>query len=142
MALMVAVTGWLCACVEQVPAALEHGHVIAVNPTDQAAENTGAGGIAGVIVGTAVGAAIGGRGTAQVVGALIGAAAGGTAGTAVESASQPTTGIAYTIKLDDGRVITVVEHHVPTDPVYAVGSGVTVETRGRIQHVAQATAAN
>jgi outer membrane lipoprotein SlyB len=136
-ALAIFATIWLSGCVEQVPAAIEIGHVIAVQPADQAAENTGAGGVAGVVLGTALGAAIGGRGTAEVVGALIGAAAGGTAGTAVEGASQPTTGIAYTIKLSDGRVITVVERHAATDSVYPVGSPVAAETRGRTQHVTQ-----
>jgi len=138
LAVGVAAAVLLAGCVEQDPAAIESGHVIAAWPVNQAAENTGAGGVAGVIVGTAAGAVIGGRGAAQVVGAIVGAAVGAAAGSGVESASEPTTGIAYTIRLNDGRVITVMEHHADADPVYAVGSSVAVETRGRIQHVVPA----
>jgi outer membrane lipoprotein SlyB len=41
-----------------------------------------------------------------VAGALVGGALGGSAGAAAEGAGQTHTGIAYTIRLDDGRVVT------------------------------------
>jgi outer membrane lipoprotein SlyB len=138
VATLIFVAGCVNGCVEQAPAAIERGRVISVRPTDQAGENSGAGGVAALVLGTAAGAAIGGQGVGRAVGAIVGAIAGGATGAIVEGASQSLTGIAYTIKLTDGRVITVVEHHPSGDPVYGVGNPVAVETRGRTQHVTQA----
>jgi len=128
--------------VEQAPPAIEWGTVISVLPAHQAEENSGAGAVAGVVLGAAAGAAIGGRGAAQVIGAVVGGLAGGAGGAAAESATRSPTGIAYTIRLLDGRVVTIVEHLRENDPVFAVGSQIAVTTRGRTQHVTAAAAIN
>jgi outer membrane lipoprotein SlyB len=125
-------------CVQQAPAAVERGHVISALPTNQMGENTNTGAVAGVVLGTAVGAVIGGRGAGRIIGAFAGEVVGGTAGAAVETATQTPTGIAYTIKLLDGRIVTVVEHHPIGDPIYPQGSQIAIETRGRTQHVVSA----
>jgi len=125
-------------CVEEPPPAVERGTLMSAQPADQAGENTGAGAVAGVVVGTVAGAAIGGRGAGQVAGALVGGALGGSAGAAAEGAGQTHTGIAYTIRLDDGRVVTIFEHHDPGNPVFAPGMAVAVQTSGRTQIVVPA----
>ena len=58
------------------------------------------------------------------------------AGSAAEAAGQPRNGMAYTIRLLDGRVVTIVQHLPAGAPMVAVGSRVVVETRGRTQRVA------
>jgi len=125
-------------CVQQAPAAIERGHVVSALPANQMGENTNAGAVAGVVLGTAVGAAIGGRGAGRIIGAVAGQVVGGAAGAAAEGANQTPTGIAYTIKLLDGRIVTVVEHHPIGDPIYPQGSQIAIETRGRSQHVVSA----
>jgi outer membrane lipoprotein SlyB len=133
---MLFVTCCVSGCIEQAPAAIERGHVVSALPTNQMGENTGAGAVAWVVLGTAVGVVIGGRGAGRIIGAVAGEVVGGTAGAAAEGATQTPTGIAYTIKLLDGRVVTVVEHHPIGDPIYPQGSQIAIETRGRAQHVA------
>lgn len=122
-------------CVEQAPAAIERGSVIAAAPAFQDGENTGGGAAAGMVLGAVAGGLIGGRGIGQAVGVAVGAAIGGTTGSAAEAAGQPRNGMAYTIRLLDGRVMTIVQHVPPGAPVFATGNGVVVETRGRAQRV-------
>jgi outer membrane lipoprotein SlyB len=125
----------LAGCIEQAPAAMEQGVVLSAQPANQRGETTGAGAIAGVVVGAAVGTAIGGRGNAQVAAGLVGATLGGKLGDAAESNAGPPDGMAYTIRLTDGRVVTIVEHLYPGDPVFAAGDRVSIETSGRAQRV-------
>jgi len=133
--LLLAVSFALLGCVEKDPAAEEQGIVLSAQPTQQAGENTGVGAVAGMVVGVTLGAAVGGQGVGQVASAVAGEIVGGAAGAAAESATQRPTGISYAIKLNDGRVITVVEHHPSGAPIFAAQTPVTIETRGDKQHV-------
>ncbi len=133
-----ALAGVLPGCVQADDAAFEQGVVLAAQPASQAGENTNVLAVAGLVAGAAVGARFGGGGAGQVVASLAGAAVGSTAGTAAEAAAQPKDGIAYIIRLQDGRVVTIVEHREPDEPVFAAGAVVQVRTRGRMQHVVAA----
>jgi len=135
---LLVVTVCVSGCIEQAPPAVERGHIISALPADQLGENTGAGAVAGVVLGATIGAVVGGQGAGRIIGAVAGELVGGATGAAVEGASQTATGIAYTIKLLDGRVVTVVEHQPAGEPTYANGSQVGIETRGRAQHVVTA----
>ena len=120
-------------------ASYEQGVVLAALPASQAGENTNALAVAGLVAGAAVGARFGGQGAGQVIASLAGAAVGSAAGTAAEAAAQPKDGIAYVIRLQDGRVLTIVEHREAEEPVFAPGAAVRLRTRGRVQHVVAAT---
>lgn len=122
-------------CVEQPPKAVERGTLIAEQPVVQAGENTGVGAAVGVVLGVTAGAVIGGGGLGQAVGAVVGSAVGGTAGAAAETAMQPRNGIAYTIALRDGRVVTIMQHRQAGTPMLSLGTMVAVTTQGAVQHV-------
>lgn len=124
-------------CVQAPPPAQELGVLLSAAPARQAAEDPGGGAIAGVVLGAAAGGALG-RGAGRVIGAAIGSAVGGTAGAAVGGAVQPTDGAAYTVRLPDGRVVTIVQHLRDGEAMLPAGQPVILETRGRLQRVTAA----
>jgi outer membrane lipoprotein SlyB len=136
--LLHAVVGWavllLVAC-EHGPPAVEHGTVLAAFPANQAAENMGTAAVAGVVIGGTVGGLIGGQNGAAALGTAIGIVAGGVAGSAAEGVAQPTDGVSYTVRIDDGRVVTVVQHLNVNETILPPGSRVRITTEGRFQQV-------
>ncbi len=76
-----------------------------------------------------------GRGGGQVVGVLAGGVVGGAAGSAAENASQETRGMAYTIRLDSGQVLTVIQHINTKEAVLQAGARVQLVMAGRKQRV-------
>lgn len=124
----------LAGCAQTVPPVLENGTVLAAVPANQAGTTSGEGAAIGaVVLGAAGGAAAQGAGQALAVlgGAIVGAAAGQEA----EAENVTHNGIAYTIRLDDGRVITVLEHLDDGEAVFNVGAAVTLQTIGSQQVV-------
>jgi outer membrane lipoprotein SlyB len=117
---------------EQVQPALEPGTVLAAVPTDQASENMGIGAAAGAVAGGLGGAQIG-AGAGQVVATVAGVVAGAAVGNALESASKSHDGVAYTVRLSDGRVVTVIEHVDQGDPIFGPGTPVVLQTSGSSQ---------
>ncbi|MDH4285627.1 MAG: glycine zipper 2TM domain-containing protein [Gallionellaceae bacterium] len=83
---------------------------------------TGAGAIAGGIAGSTVG-----QGKGSAIGAVLGAVAGGVAGAATEEVYTREDAVEITIKLDNGRLISVVQggkdEFKPGDRVRVLGSG-------------------
>ncbi len=129
-----ALVACLCGCVQPDQAAVEKGVVLAVHSVAQPGESSGVGGAAGLVIGVAAGATLG-HGAGQVASALAVGLVGSTAGAVAESAAEPLDGVAYTIRLSDGRVVTLALHHHPADPVFEPGSAVQVETTGHTQRV-------
>jgi outer membrane lipoprotein SlyB len=125
-------------CVEQPAPDVQAGTILAAAPAQQAGENTGAGGATGLIVGVAAGAALG-RGAGRVLGAAIGGTIGGIAGSAAESAAQSTRGAAYTVRLDTGQVVTVIQHLEANEAMLQAGARVRLRVEGRSQRVEAAT---
>lgn len=124
----------LAGCIQAAPPALQGGTVTAVSPADMPAENTGAGGVAGAVAGGVAGAQFGsGLGKALVI--VGGVVAGSVAGTAVETSLQNATGLQYVVRLDDGQMLTIVQHHYAGEPVLPAGARVQVETSGWVQRV-------
>jgi len=119
------------------PPTAEAGIVLTATPADQPGENTGAGAVTGMVLGGVAGGQVGaGAGKAlAVVGGII---AGQIAGSAIEAAAQHHDGMAYTIRLDNGQVLTVLQHLDDGDPIIAPGAHVLVQTDGSEQHVALA----
>lgn len=125
----------LVAACEYGPPAIERGTVLAASPTHQAAENTGGGATTGAVIGGTVGGLIGGRGAGAALGAAIGLGAVGLAGSAAEAAAQSTDGVSYTVRIDDGRVVTVVQHLNANETIMPPGARVRITTEGRFQLV-------
>lgn len=83
---------------------------------------TGAGAVVGGIAGSSAG-----QGKGSAIGAVLGAVAGGVVGAAAEEAYTREDGVEITIKLDNGRLISVVqggkEQFQVGDRVRVLGSG-------------------
>lgn len=71
--------------------------------------NSGAGGLAGVAAGAAAGSTMGSSTSSNVVGAVGGAVVGGVAGNAIDKAVNHHQGYEYIIRLNKGRIISVVQ---------------------------------
>ncbi len=123
----------LIGCIEQQPV-LDYGTVVQVEPADAPAESTGVGGVSGAAAGGLIGSRIGG-GAGAVAGAVVGILAGAAAGSAAEGALQNASGLRYTVKLDDNRVMTIVQHREANEAVIQPGERVLIRTSGWRQHV-------
>lgn len=73
---------------------------------------SGVGTVAGAAVGGVAGSGLGG-GKGQIVGAVLGAVVGGLAGSAVEEGVTRKDALEITVKLDNDRMIVVVQEAVP-----------------------------
>lgn len=124
----------LTGCIQTPPPAVQTGILLAATPVDQAGETMGAGAVAGVVIGAAAGGALG-SGAGRVLGAAVGAAVGGTAGASAEAAAQPRDGAAYTVKLADNQVLTIMQHLRNGEAMLQPGQAVSVETQGHSQRV-------
>ena len=113
---------------------VEFGRVIAVRTVDITGQNTGGGATLGALGGMA--AARTGDGKGQILGLILGAIAGG----AVEQAISNRRGEEYTIALRNGKIVTVVQELHETDPIFAPGTRVIVQTSGQYQRVLSAAA--
>ena len=122
---------------EQQPPAVDNGTVTQVEPADAPAENTGVGAVGGAAAGGLIGSRFGGGGGA-VAATVVGILAGAAAGSAAEGALQNASGLRYTVKLDDGRVMTIVQHREATDRVIQPGERVVIRTSGWSQRVESA----
>lgn len=95
---------------------------------------SGVGTVAGGAVGGIAGASMG-RGRGEVIGAVIGAVAGGVAGSALEQGTTRKRGVELTVRLDDGKIIAVVQEDDPA--LYRVGDRVRVLSDYRETRVAR-----
>jgi outer membrane lipoprotein SlyB len=112
----------------------QSGIVLAATPADQPGENTGAGAVTGMVIGGVAGGQVG-AGAGQALAIVGGIIAGQIAGSAAEAAAQHHDGMAYTIRLDNGQVLTVLQHLNSGDPVIPAGAHVLLQTDGSEQHV-------
>ena len=128
----------LMGCVEQQPV-VDYGTVTQVEPADAPAENTGLGGASGAAVGGVIGSRFGG-GAGAVAATVVGIVAGAAAGSAIEASLLNASGLRYTLRLDDGRVMTIVQHRESNDRVIQPGERVAIHTSGWRQRVEPTTA--
>ncbi len=111
-----------------VPSEILAGRLVGVEPINVQGSNSGIGAISGAALGGALGSNVGrnrryGRGNAAAgVGFAI---LGGLVGAAIEQGATSSNGYRYTVELEDGRIITVVQKD--RNPVTDVGSNVRVE---------------
>jgi outer membrane lipoprotein SlyB len=97
-------------------------------------QNSGTGATVGVAGGALAGSAFGqGRGTLGTM--LIGAVIGGIAGAAAEQSMSDRIGIEYTIDLDNGKTITIVQNIKKEDRPLEIDQRCMVQISGQYQRV-------
>lgn len=94
---------------------VELGVVESVRPVQIEGRQSGAGAATGAVVGGLAGSQVGGSSSAHVAGAIIGALAGGALGNAIERDATKANGVEITVRLDDGRMIAVVQEGHPAE---------------------------
>ena len=111
-----------------VPYEIVSGRLIGIEPVRINGSRTGLGAASGAALGGALGSRVGDRGRygrTNVAGAIGFAILGGLVGAAIEEGATGGNGFRYTVELDDGREISVVQGD--REPVTSVGSPVRVE---------------
>ncbi len=108
-----------------VPAEVFGGRLIGAEPVRLDGTQSGVGAVSGAAIGGALGSQIGG-GRAENVAAGVGfALIGGLIGAALEEGATAQNAFRYTVELDDGRTISIVQ--ADGHPIAQVGSRVRVE---------------
>ncbi len=114
------------------------GRLIGVEPVRVQGTSSGVGAVSGAALGGALGSQVGrnrgyyGRGGGSVAAGVGFAILGGLVGAAIEEGATGGNGFRYTVELEDGRQISVVQRD--KRPVGTVGSDVRVEY-GRITRI-------
>lgn len=118
--------------------AVSFGTVVAMRQVDIIGKNTGIGGLAGAGAGGAIGSQIGsGAGnTGAIVGGLV---IGAVAGALAEQAMADRVGIEYTVTLESGVSLTVVQDMAKGAPMPGPGDRVMVQNTGGFQRVLPAS---
>ena len=110
------------------------GTVIASRPVDITGRNTGLGAGLGAAVGAGAADGIGeGSGNAWATG--VGVVAGAVIGAVAEQAATDRTGIEYTLTLETGETLTIVQEMGKKDRPLAAGERVMVQTSKGYQRV-------
>jgi len=113
------------------PQEVQMGVVESVREVTIEGTKTPVGPAAGAVVGGVAGSTIGG-GRGSLVGAVVGAVAGGLAGGAIEEGVTKQKGVEITVKLDNGRLIAIVQN---ADEVFRPGDRVRVLSGGGVTRV-------
>jgi outer membrane lipoprotein SlyB len=92
---------------------LEYGVVERIRPVRIEGTRTIVGPAVGAAVGGLAGSEIGGGDEESAIGAIAGAVLGGLAGAAIEEGVTRQEGAAYTIRLNDGSLVNVVQAGAP-----------------------------
>lgn len=110
------------------------GTVVAVRDVDVQGKNTGAGALAGAAGGGIAGSQIG-SGGGNAAATLAGVVIGGVAGAVAEQAMANRKAVEYTVTLETGATITVVQDHNEGERVIKPGDRVMVQVSGGTQRV-------
>lgn len=113
---------------------VKFGTVVATRTVDITGKNTGAGALVGGAAGGIAGNQIG-HGGGNAVATLAGVVVGAVAGAVAEQAIADRTGLEYTIVLENGKTITIVQEQNKDDRVFAAGDRVMVQASGAYQRV-------
>lgn len=113
---------------------LEFATVVAVREVAVTGKNAGigagAGGVAGAIAGNDLG-----NGYGQLAGAVAGAVLGAVAGNMAEQEIADYTGLEYTLALENGRMVTLVQNPAQGEPVFRPGDRVVMQSSGSYQRL-------
>lgn len=105
------------------------GTIVDATPVMIEGTKTGIGGVLGGVVGGLAGSTVD-DGTTGDIAAVIAGAAGAAVGAKAESAITKAQGMEYTIKLDDGEVISVVQAVDPNAESIGAGDAVKLLSQG------------
>jgi len=115
-------------------ALVNFGTVVAVREVAVIGENSGAGAGIGAVTGGIVGSRFG-SGGGNVAATLGGALAGAIVGAMAEQAANDRTGIEYTVTLETGATMTILQEKNAGDRVLPPGSRVMVQVSSGYQRV-------
>lgn len=104
---------------------VQYGRVVAVDDAVIEGQRTALGRVGGGLIGYQAGRAVG-SGSGQDIAGAVGAVAGAVAGQAIEEKATRQNAWQFTVELDGGRTISVVQAR---DQSFAVGERVRVYTR-------------
>lgn len=110
------------------------GTILGTRQIDIKGENTGVGAIGGAVVGAGVGSEFG-QGTGNAWATGLGAVAGLAAGALAEQEINDRKGIEYTLTLETGETLTIVQEQAATDRVFNAGERVMVQDYGKYRRV-------
>lgn len=114
---------------------VEFGMIEYIRPVVIEGTKTPIGAGAGTAVGGLAGSTVGG-GRGKTAAAILGAVAGGVAGAAIEESATKRQGLEITVRLDNNRIISVVQEVSPGTP-FRVGDRVRILTLGGTTRIAQ-----
>ncbi len=110
------------------------GTLLAAREVAVQGQNTGAGALAGAAAGGIAGNQIG-RGGGNAAATLVGVVIGGIVGALAEQAAANRKALEYTVTLETGATITVVQDHDEGERVLEPGERVMVQVTGGTQRV-------
>ena len=113
---------------------VQFGTVVASRTIDIAGQNTGTGGMLGAGAGMGLGSMLGG-GTGSLWAMGAGALIGAVAGSAAEQGMSNRKGMEYTVTLETGETITIVQEKRDGDVLIQPGSRCMVQRTGEYQRV-------
>jgi outer membrane lipoprotein SlyB len=114
---------------------MTRGTVVASRPVHIRGESSGLGAAAGGITAGTIGySTIGSNSGSVIAGVLLGIA-GAVVGSLIEEAVTSETGTEYTIQMNDGRTVTIVQNESDDDDVIAAGTPVLVQWAGEYSRV-------
>jgi outer membrane lipoprotein SlyB len=114
-------------------ARVEEGTVVASRPILVEGNSKG-GTLVGAVVGGLAGSNIGGGRDEQAIGAVLGALAGGAAGNAIGKSASTQHGVAYTVRLRSGELVSITQGG---DYMIANGTPVLIEYGERARVIPQ-----
>lgn len=114
--------------------AVSFGSVVSSRIVDITGQNTGAGGLVGAGVGAGAGSYVG-SGSGEPWAVLGGALAGAIIGAAAEQAAADRVGIEYTVVLESGVALTIVQDMAKGEAALPQGGRVMVQNTGGYQRV-------
>jgi outer membrane lipoprotein SlyB len=117
---------------------VQFGTVMLTRPIEITGENHGIGAAAGAAGGAIAGSHIG-NGTGSLAGTLAGALIAGIIGNAAEQAIADHAGIEFTVTLETGDTVTVVQNANPEEQALERGDRVVVQTSGQYMRVLPAS---
>jgi len=90
-------------------------------------ENTGTGTVAGGAVGATTGYVLAGSGSGRGLGVVLGAVIGAATGYLIEESTHSREGIEYVVRMNDGRVVTLVQNRAEGEMPLPDGAPVLVQ---------------
>ena len=103
------------------------GTVVSSRIVDIQGDSKNVGVLAGGAAGATTGAVVGGGGNMSFLGAVLGGLLGAGTGYVIEESARSREGIEYVIRMDDGRVVTLVQNRAEEEVPLTTGTPVLIQ---------------